>query len=198
METNLICPENFVYSWATPLSEAQVQELSKSEKTPEWIMLPKFWSFQDFLSSDFFTKYYDLGEKIFQYNPDLHVLQKYKIDESIFIIQKLHRALIVLGYLELDALSGNYCDLEPDSLICSDAQLSNDAFLFFWTFWDNTIRAVTDFQKDQKIRADSIVGPETKNTLYYALFYNFHFENREICLQQSKQIRKSFHQNLVE
>lgn len=186
MENNNTCSEISQNNRVTSLSEEEIKKISITWKNPEWIELPKFWTFEDFKSSDFFRRYYDLEDKSISYDRDMHLLQVYKIDESIFLVQKLQRALVVLWYLDVDVLEGNYCTLEMDDTFCLDNTITDDPFLYFWTFGVKTMKALHLFQTHSGISSDFVVWTDTKTLLYQALFHTFHSKEKEICIVQSQ------------
>lgn len=164
------------------LSSQKIQELTISQEYPQWVILPKFWSYEDFIKSDFFQKYYFLWDDIISFSPDSHFLQMASLDPQAQYIEKLQRMLVILWYIDVEIFSGNYCDIDPESESCSEIS----PWRYFWVYGKKTQRALTQFQNDKAINEKKI-SEVTQKTLYRDVYYYFHSMQKDICKQETQQ-----------
>lgn len=171
------------------LSISEIQALSASEEYPNGVDFPNFLSYEEFLESDFFNRYYNLWEENISFHPDTHFLQDYSLDPTAIFVERIHRMLTILWYLDVEIFSGNTCrrTSEEPGENCEE----EFPWRYFWVFGPQTDAAIRRFQTHYWLPVDGVVWSETKRNFYYVVYHKFHNTHRAICSRETqKEIKK--------
>lgn len=143
-----------------------------------------FSTYEQFLESAFFKKYYDLWEEVIKVpwmwgienQQQVKIISGHAGKESVSFLwgnipqnirdQKVQRILIAFGYLtrrDFDASNSGEWEQKDETDIS-----------YFGILWPYDERMIKEFQKDEHIDQDGIIWPETKKRLYRKVYKLFH------------------------
>lgn len=145
-----------IQSHPDKLSPQEVRERSQQE-------IPLFWTFWEYMDSDFFRENTDL------WIPDLENNR----ENMSLNVWKLQRMLLILWYMREDDFFASNLELQwPDSDAYRDDP--NGGVYREWYFWLKTQTAVELFQENNMLRVDGRVWNDTKLALYRELYISYH------------------------
>lgn len=174
---------SYIISWDVDsylLSEDIISRESTTEQNPDGIKLPKFWTYSEFINSDFFRSYYDLWIN------DIKTLGLYDVIEPRLpdeISMKIQRMLLILGYLQLE-------DFDRSRAFIEDGVFENE-ISYFWILMYNEKFALESLQQNYGLQVDGIVWRDTRALMYLLVYHFFHSEERESC-------KREYHEMLSE
>lgn len=146
-----------------------------------------FEDFESFLDSDTFTEKFSLWENTLQIQHNIGMYLEIGTHPKKEII-RLQDMLELLWYFPKDEQYFTGRDIQG-----ADYQSPYERFdMIGWHFGEQTRNAVREFQTQENIDEDGIVGPKTKKRFYQRIYERFYSAKNKNCILKDSRVKREW------